>query len=77
MICHQFDNFLFIEPNCIYIAAWFSFENQAAIGSVPLAMRLSCGSIVLSVAVLGILITAPLGALGMDMSYKKFLNKTE
>ena len=40
-------------------------------------MRLSCGSIVLSVAVLGILITAPLGALGMDMSYKKFLNKTE
>lgn len=48
---------------------------QAAIGSVPLAMGLPCGKIVLSVAVLAILITAPLGALGMDMSYKKLLQK--
>mgnify|MGYP002517748639 CR=1 FL=1 len=48
---------------------------QAAIGSVPLAMGLSCGSIVLSVAVVGILITAPLGALGIDLSYKKLLSK--
>lgn len=46
---------------------------QAAIGSVPLAMGLPCGNIVLSVAVLAILITAPLGAVGMDMSYKKLL----
>ena len=46
---------------------------QAAIGSVPLSLGLSCGSIVLSVAVLGILITAPLGALGIDLSYKKLL----
>ena len=46
---------------------------QAAIGSVPMAMGLSCGKIVLSVAVLAILITAPLGALGMDASYKKLL----
>lgn len=46
---------------------------QAAIGSVPLAMGLPCGQIVLSVAVLAILITAPLGALGMDKSYKKML----
>ncbi len=46
---------------------------QAAIGSVPLAMGLPCGNIVLSVAVLAILITAPLGAIGMDMSYKKLL----
>lgn len=50
---------------------------QAAIGSVPLAMGLSCGQIVLSVAVLAILITAPLGALGMDLTYKKFLKKEE
>lgn len=48
---------------------------QAAIGSVPLAMGLSCGSIVLSVAVLGILITAPLGALGIDLTYKKLLEE--
>ena len=48
---------------------------QAAIGSVPLAMGLSCGQIVLSVAVLAILITAPLGALGIDLTYKRFLKK--
>lgn len=48
---------------------------QAAIGSVPMAMGLSCGKIVLSVAVLAILITAPLGALGMDASYKKLLTR--
>lgn len=46
---------------------------QAAIGSVPLAMGLPCGQIVLSVAVLGILITAPLGAFGIDLTYKKLL----
>lgn len=42
---------------------------QAAIGSVPLAMGLPCGQIVLSVAVLGILITAPLGAILIDGTY--------
>ena len=46
---------------------------QAAIGSVPLAMGLPCGKIVLSVAVLAILITAPLGALGMDAAYRNLL----
>lgn len=48
---------------------------QAAIGSVPLSLGLSCGKIVLSVAVLSILVTAPLGAIGMDLSYKKLLKK--
>ncbi len=47
---------------------------QAAIGSVPLSLGLPCGNIVLSVAVLSIIITAPLGAFGMDVSYKKLLN---
>lgn len=47
---------------------------QAAIGSVPLAMGLSCGSIVLTVAVLAILITAPLGAFMIDLTYKKLLS---
>ena len=50
---------------------------QAAIGSVPLAMGLSCGPIVLSVAVLGILITAPLGAIGMDLSDQTLLTRDE
>nr|WP_321520805.1 cation:proton antiporter [uncultured Macellibacteroides sp.] len=48
---------------------------QAAIGSIPLALGLSCGKIVLTVAVLAILITAPLGAFGVDISYKKLLEK--
>lgn len=48
---------------------------QAAIGSVPLAMGLESGKIILSVAALAILITAPLGATAMDMTYKKFLEK--
>ena len=48
---------------------------QAAIGSVPLSLGLPCGKIVLSVAVLAILITAPLGAIGIDRSYQKLLMK--
>jgi NhaP-type Na+/H+ or K+/H+ antiporter len=48
---------------------------QAAIGSVPLALGLSCGNIVLSVAVLSIIITAPLGAFGIDISYNSLLIK--
>ena len=50
---------------------------QAAIGSVPLAMGLPCGQLVLSVAVLAILITAPLGALGMDATCSRLLRKQE
>ncbi len=48
---------------------------QAAIGSVPLALGLPCGKIVLSVAVAAILITAPLGALGIDLCSKYWLQK--
>lgn len=48
---------------------------QAAIGSVPLAAGLACGKIVLSVAVMAIVITAPLGAFGMDALYKKLLSR--
>ncbi len=48
---------------------------QAAIGSVPLAAGLACGKIILSVAVLAIIITAPMGALGIDNTYKKLLEK--
>ncbi len=48
---------------------------QAAIGGLPLAMGMPCGSIVLTVAVLSILITAPLGAMGIDSTYRKLLAK--
>ncbi len=48
---------------------------QAAIGSVPLSLGLPCGKTVLSVAVLAIIITAPLGAVGIDMTKGRFLEK--
>lgn len=50
---------------------------QAAIGSVPLAAGLPCGKMILSVAVLAIIITAPIGAFGIDNTYKKLLVKEE
>lgn len=46
---------------------------QAAIGGLPLAMGLACGSVVLMVSVVAIMITAPLGAFAIDITYKKFL----
>ena len=48
---------------------------QAAIGGIPLSMGISCGDAVLSVAVLAIIITAPLGAFLIDLTYKRLLNK--
>ena len=48
---------------------------QAAIGATPLAMGLPCGNLVLSVAVLAILLTAPLGAIGMDATADRLLQK--
>ncbi|MCQ2600627.1 MAG: cation:proton antiporter [Treponema sp.] len=50
---------------------------QAAIGSVPLSLGLPCGNMVLSVAVISILITAPLGAFLMDLTYRKLLVKED
>lgn len=47
---------------------------QAAIGGLPLAMGLECGMVVLTVSVVAILITAPLGAFAIDITYKKFLS---
>ena len=48
---------------------------QAAIGGIPLTMGLNCGNIVLTVAVLSILITAPFGAICVDNLYKRLLEK--
>ncbi len=48
---------------------------QAAIGSIPLALGLKCGDLVLTIAVLAIVLTAPLGAFAIDLSYKKLLTK--
>lgn len=48
---------------------------QAAIGTIPMAMGLACGEIVLTVAVVSILLTAPFGAICIDNLYKKLLSK--
>lgn len=48
---------------------------QAAIGGIPLSLGLGCGDIVLTVAVLAIVLTAPLGAFAIDLSYKKLLRR--
>lgn len=50
---------------------------QAAIGGIPLTLGFTCGDVVLTVAVLAIVLTAPLGAFAIDSSYKKFLAKTK
>lgn len=48
---------------------------QAAIGGIPLALGFTCGDLVLTVAALAIVLTAPLGAFAIDLSYKKLLNR--
>ena len=61
------------EVDLTYAAA----AGLAAIGGVPLAMGLACGQVVLTVAVIAILVTAPLGALAIDASYRRLLKKAE
>lgn len=48
---------------------------QAAIGAVPLSFGVGSGELILAVAVLSILITAPLGAIGINLAGKRFLEK--
>lgn len=50
---------------------------QAAIGGILLALNFACGETVLTIVVLAIVITAPLGAFAMDLSYKKLLRRNE
>ena len=47
---------------------------QAAIGGIPLSLGFSCGETVLTVAVLAIVLTAPIGAFAIDLSYRNLLN---
>lgn len=48
---------------------------QAAIGAIPLALGVESGELILALAVLAIIISAPLGAIGIDLTFKKFLAK--
>ena len=74
-ICLLKTNIRFKERIFCMIAYTPKATVQAAIGGVPLAMGLGCGEIVLTVAVIAILITATLGAFGIDLSYKKLLKE--
>lgn len=49
---------------------------QAAIGGIPLSLGFACGDTVLTIAVLAIVLTAPVGAFAIDLSYKKLLRKS-
>lgn len=75
MLCTVKTGFTWKERLFCVIAYLPKATVQAAIGSVPLAAGLECGKIILSVAVMAIIITAPLGAFDMDISYKKLLKK--
>ena len=75
LICTAKTNLTAKERGFCIIAYLPKATVQAAIGSVPLAAGLGCGKIVLSVAVLAIVVTAPLGAIGIDNTYKRLLEK--
>ena len=47
---------------------------QAAIGGLPLAMGIASGQLILTVSVAAILLTAPLGAIGIEQTYRRFLS---
>lgn len=75
LICTAKTNLTVKERGFCVIAYLPKATVQAAIGSVPLAAGLGCGKIVLSVDVLAIVVTAPLGAIGIDNTYKRWLEK--
>ena len=72
-VCLLGTNFSFRERVFTMIAYTPKATVQAAIGGIPLSLGLGCGDIVLTVAVLAIIFTAPLGAFAIDLSYKKLL----
>ena len=74
-VCLVKTNLSFKERLFCMIAYTPKATVQAAIGGIPLSMGLSCGNTVLTVAVMAILITAPIGAFGIDYTYKKLLKK--
>ena len=74
-VCLVKTNLSFKERLFCMIAYTPKATVQAAIGGIPLSMGLSCGNTVLTVAVMAILITAPIGAFGIDFTYKKLLKK--
>lgn len=76
-ICVLGTNLKFKEKLFCMIAYTPKATVQAAIGGIPLAMGLPCGELVLTVSVVAILLTAPLGAFGIDLTYRRFLTQSK
>ena len=74
-LCMAFTPLNFKERLFCVIAYLPKATVQAAIGGIPLAMGLACGEQVLAVSVIAILLTAPMGAFAIDLSYKKLLSR--
>ncbi len=70
---------IFTKKERIFIAIAYlpKATVQAAIGGIPLASGLECGEVVLTVAILSILISAPIGSILIDKTYKKLLNNSQ
>ena len=66
-------DYTFGEKCFAVVAYWPKATVQAAIGSVPLAMGVAHGEVFLAIAVLSILVTAPLGAIGIRIIGEKVL----
>lgn len=77
LICVAFSKLNIKEKLFCMIAYTPKATVQAAIGAIPLSMGLACGQTILTAAVLAILITAPLGAFAIDITYKRLLEKSE
>lgn len=77
LLCTLKTNLTWKERTFCCIAYLPKATVQAAIGAVPLAAGLPCGNVVLSTAVIGILLTAPLGALAIDTTFRKLLSQEQ
>ena len=66
---------IFMLLSIALILAGASVDDVYVIGGIPLSLGLGCGDMVLTVAVLAIVLTAPLGAFAIDLSYKKLLER--
>lgn len=75
VLCCMVRTQLTVRERCFCMFAYLPKATvQAAIGGLPLSMGLPCGNIVLTVAVLAILITAPVGAFLIDLTYRRWLS---
>ena len=75
LVCMAGSNLKWCERLFTMLAYTPKATVQAAIGGIPLSLGLACGETVLTVAVLAIILTAPLGAFAIDLLYKRMLDK--